>query len=317
MQGANAVIWARELSRRFGDIVAVDGLSLEVYAGEVFGFLGHNGAGKTTSVRLMNGVLEPTGGEVAVLGLTPSTDGPALRRRTGVLTETPSLDERLTGRENLSIYADLYGVAENEVASRVDAFLDEFGLSERGNNKTGEYSRGMKQRLALARALLHDPEIIFLDEPTSGLDPVTTRHVHQMIRRMSNEEGRTVFLCTHNLVEAQSLCDRVAVVENGGLIALGTPTDLARQIVHSLRVKVEVALEDREAAIKTMQSKQGVSEVLQENGALLVQGAHREAIPEMIAALVSEGVRIYQVTPEEPTLEDVYFALHSREEAGT
>ena len=310
------VIWARGLSRGFGDIVAVDGLSLEVYAGEVFGFLGHNGAGKTTTVRLMNGVLEPTGGEVTVLGLVPSTEGPALRRRTGVLTETPSLDERLTGRENLSIYADLYGVAENEVASRVNAFLDEFGLSERGDDKAGEYSRGMKQRLALARALLHNPEIIFLDEPTSGLDPVTTRHVHQMIRRMS-DEGRTVFLCTHNLVEAQSLCDRVAVLENGGLIALGTPTDLARQMVHSQRVKVEVAPEDREAAIRTMQSKDGVSEVLQENGALLVQGAHREAIPELIAALVSEGVRIYQVTPEEPTLEDVYFALHSREEAGT
>lgn len=314
---AKTVITTRGLSRWFGDTVAVDGLSLEVYAGEVFGFLGHNGAGKTTTVRLLNGVLEPTEGTIEVLGMTPSREGAVLRRRTGVLTETPSLDERLTGRENLSIYADLYGVAEEEVASRVSAYLDEFGLSERGDDKAGEYSRGMKQRLALARALLHNPEIIFLDEPTSGLDPVTTRQVHQMIRRMSAAEGRTVFLCTHNLVEAQNLCDRVAVLENGRLVALGTPTELVTQVARSQRVKVEVAPENREAAIKTMQSEEGLSGVSQENGALVVHGAHREAIPELIAALVSEGVRIYQITPEEASLEDVYFALHSKEEAAT
>lgn len=308
------VILTRELTRRFGHTLAVDHLSLQVYAGEVFGFLGHNGAGKTTTVRLLNGVLEPTEGAAQVLDLSPQVDGPALRRRTGVLTESPSLDERLTARDNLKIYADLYGVPEENVSKQVAKYLDLFGLTDRADDKAGEYSRGMKQRLALARALLHEPEIIFLDEPTSGLDPVTTRQVHQMIHQMSEEEGRTVFLCTHNLMEAQSLCDRVAVLEAGRLIALGTPAELARKIVHGQRLRLEVAPQSRDAALAILRSRFGADGVSHENSELILQGADREAIPELIAALVAAGVRLYQVTPQEPSLEDVYFALQSRTE---
>lgn len=309
-----AVIRTRDLSRRFGDTLAVAGLSLDVFQGEVFGFLGHNGAGKTTTVRLFNGVLSPSGGALEVLGLSPVTDGPALRRRTGVLTETPSLDERLTGRENLSIYADLYGVPTGRVAEQVGKYLDFFELSARGDDKVGGYSNGMKQRLALARALLHEPELVFLDEPTSGLDPVTTRKVHQMIEQMSAAEGRTVFMCTHNLVEAKSLCDRVAVLENGEMIALGTPSELARQIAPSQRVRVEVDPEDREAALEVGRSNAHAVQAFLEDGVVIVQGLARQSVPDLIAALVSQGVRIYEVTPEEASLEHVYFALHSREE---
>jgi ABC-2 type transport system ATP-binding protein len=160
------------LTRHFGEVVAVNRLTLEVQPGEVFGFLGHNGAGKTTTVRLLNGVLAPTSGTARVLGLAPVEQGPALRRRTGVLTETPSLDERLTGRENLKIFAALYGVPQREIAARVTDLLEVFDLADRGDEKAGDYSKGMKQRLALARALIHGPELLFLDEPTSGLDPV-------------------------------------------------------------------------------------------------------------------------------------------------
>ena len=307
------VIVTDNLTRRFGETLAVDGLSIEVFAGEIFGFLGHNGAGKTTTVRLLNGVLSASGGGATVLGLSPQGDGPALRRRTGVLTETPSLDERLTARENLSIYADLYDVPVREVSSRVDEYLALFELADRADEKVGGYSKGMKQRLALARSLLHNPEIIFLDEPTSGLDPVTTRHVHQMIEHMSAEEGRTVFLCTHNLVEAQSLCDRVAVLERGRLIALGTPAELAEQTVHTHRLKIEVALENRQTAVQLLKGRTGITGVSEEKDGLIVQGAGREAIPSLIADLVSSGVRIFQVTPQEPSLEDVYFALHHEE----
>jgi ABC-2 type transport system ATP-binding protein len=307
------VIVTDNLTRRFGETLAVDGLSMEVFAGEIFGFLGHNGAGKTTTVRLLNGVLSASGGGATVLGLSPQDDGPALRRRTGVLTETPSLDERLTARENLSIYADLYDVPVREVPSRVDEYLTLFELADRADEKVGGYSKGMKQRLALARSLLHNPEIIFLDEPTSGLDPVTTRHVHQMIEHMSAEEGRTVFLCTHNLVEAQSLCDRVAVLERGRLIALGTPAELAEQTVHTHRLKIEVALENRQTAVQLLKGRTGITGVSEEKDGLIVQGAGRETIPSLIADLVSSGVRIYQVTPQEPSLEDVYFALHHEE----
>jgi ABC-2 type transport system ATP-binding protein len=190
------VIVVDGLSRHFGEVVAVDHLELEVYPGEVFGFLGHNGAGKTTTVRLLNGVLAPDGGTVRVLDLDPVDDGPALRRRTGVLTETPSLDERLTGRENLEIYAELYDVLRAKVPGRVSFLLETFELDHRADDKVGGYSRGMKQRLALARALLHEPEILFLDEPTAGLDPVATRRVHDMVTRLSHKEQRCSFAPT-------------------------------------------------------------------------------------------------------------------------
>ncbi|MGD1993184.1 MAG: ABC transporter ATP-binding protein [Anaerolineae bacterium] len=162
----------------------------------MFGFLGHNGAGKTTTVRLLNGVLSPNGGSTRVLGLDPVAEGPALRRRTGVLTETPSLDGRLTARENLTIYAELYGVPSDRVTGRVDELLTFFELIDRADERVEGYSKGMRQRLALSRAMLHSPEILFLDEPTSGLDPVSTHRVHEVITHISREEGRTVFLCT-------------------------------------------------------------------------------------------------------------------------
>src|SRR5512136_3477292 len=162
----NAVISINQLTRCFKETTAVNQLSLEVQAGEIFGFLGHNGAGKTTTVRLLNGVIDPTSGSMRVLGFDPQVKGPELRARTGVLTETPSLDERLTAWDNLSIYADLYGVPRKAVKSRISELLTEFDLADRAHEKVGGYSKGMKQRLALARALLHNPRVIFLDEPT-------------------------------------------------------------------------------------------------------------------------------------------------------
>jgi ABC-2 type transport system ATP-binding protein len=310
---SDPVIAVDGLTRRFGDVVAVDGLTLEIHPGEVFGFLGHNGAGKTTTVRLLNGLLAPDRGAVRVLDLEPLSDGPELRRHTGVLTETPSLDERLTGRENLEIYAELYGVPRAEVASRIESLLEGFELAHRASEKAGAYSKGMKQRLALARALLHEPDILFLDEPTSGLDPVGARRVHQLITRLSQEQQRTVLLCTHNLAEAQKLCGRVAVLEQGRLVALGTPAELARRLGRSQRLKIDVAPEGVPATLKILESSLGITEPAQENGTIMVVGADRETIPDLIATLVGAGVRIYGITPQEPSLEDVYFALQGEE----
>jgi ABC-2 type transport system ATP-binding protein len=309
------VIIADGLTRRFGDVVAVDRLTLEVQPGEIFGFLGHNGAGKTTSVRLFNGVLAPDNGNARVLGFQPVSEGPALRQHTGVLTETPSLDERLTGRDNLAIYADLYGVPQTRVAARVEELLASFELADRADEKVGGYSKGMKQRLALARALLHQPELLFLDEPTSGLDPVAARHVHDLILRLSHEQKHTVFLCTHNLIEAQNLCDRVAVLEHGRLVALGTPHELAQQLGRSLRLEIEVAPDGLGTALDIVRAVPGIAKPAQNDGTITLTGADREAIPGLVAALVSAGVRIYRVTPQEPSLEDVYFALHGEEES--
>lgn len=301
------------LTRHFGEVVAVDHLTLEVRAGEVFGFLGHNGAGKTTTVRLLNGVLAPSSGTARVLGLAPLEQGPELRRRTGVLTETPSLDERLTGRENLEIYAALYGIPRGEISARVKDLLEVFQLDDRAEEKAGDYSKGMKQRLALARALLHRPELIFLDEPTSGLDPVATRLVQDMITHLSHDEDRTVFLCTHNLAEAQKLCDRVAVLEHGKLVALGTPEELARKNGHGQQLELEVAPGDQEAALRLLAEALGVA-AHSENGTIVASGARKERIPGLVKALASAGVRIYRVTPQEAQLEDIYFALQGEQE---
>jgi ABC-2 type transport system ATP-binding protein len=308
------VIEATNLTRRFDEVTAVDDLSLTVGAGEVFGCLGHNGAGKTTTVRLLNGVLAPSDGAARVLDMSPSEEGATLRRRTGVLTETPSLDERLTGRENLTIYADLFGVPPTQVDGRVRDLLEMFELSDRADEKVSGYSKGMKQRLALARALLHEPELLFLDEPTSGLDPVATRDVHQMITRLSREEGRTVFLCTHNLNEAQQLCDRVGVMEHGRLLALGAPADLAAQVQKSLRLEIEVEESSRDTALEIIRRRNGLQPETGPDsgldGVITVTGAHREQIPDLLADLVAAGVRLYRANPQEPSLSDVYFALH-------
>jgi ABC-2 type transport system ATP-binding protein len=309
---SSVIIQTSSLSRRFGETNAVDQLTLDVQAGEIFGFLGHNGAGKTTTVRLLNGVLESTSGEARVLGLDPQAEGPALRARTGVLTETPSLDERLTAYDNLSIYADLYNVPRVEIVGRVNSLLAEFELADHADEKVGGYSKGMKQRLALARALLHKPEVLFLDEPTSSLDPVAARHVNELVENLARREGCTVFLCTHNLVEAQKLCDRVAVMEHGRLVALGTPSDLTRQYVKRLDVDLEVDPAQIESALQLLQEvpQLVIGSPKQEKDILTLTLSGREAIPELLSILVQKGLHVYRLAPQEANLEEVYFAIH-------
>lgn len=311
-----SVINVTQLTRCFKETTAVDNLTLEVRAGEIFGFLGHNGAGKTTTVRLLNGILEPTSGSMSVLGLNPQVDGPELRARTGVLTETPSLDERLTAWDNLSIYADLYGVPRQAARSRVQELLAEFELVDRAKERVSGYSKGMKQRLALARALLHRPELLFLDEPTSGLDPLAARHVHDLVERLARRQGCTVFLCTHNLLEAQKLCDRVAVLEHGRLVALGTPTELTRQYVRRLDVEMEIGEGQVETALGVLRGLPGLvlGEPARANGALFLTINNRESIPDVLASLVQNRVRVYRIAAQDANLEQVYFALHGEKE---
>lgn len=302
----------RNLTKAFGDLTAVNRLSLEIEPGEVVGLLGHNGAGKTTTVRLLNGVLSPTEGASYVLGLDPVTQGSQLRRRTGVLTETPSMDERLTARENLSISAELYGVPRERVQGRIEELLGAFNLQDRGDERVGGYSKGMKQRLALARTLLHEPELLFLDEPTAGLDPVATRQVHDLIMDVSRDEGRTVVMCTHNLVEAQELCHRVAVLEHGRLVEWGTPHDLTQRMDRDRGVEFELDPDQRQQAREIVEGHFAHTRAQLDERRLLVSGLAHEQIPDAIAALVAADVRIFGVTPQQASLEDVYFALHAR-----
>ena len=308
----NPVIQITNLTRSFGENKAVNNLSLEVNAGEIFGFLGHNGAGKTTTVRVLNGIYQPTSGSSRVLGYDPHVDGPVLRSHTGVLTETPSLDERLSGYENLAYYADLFAVPQKELKTRINEFLSEFGLEERANDKVASYSKGMQQSLALARALINEPKVLFLDEPTSSLDPVAARHVTDLIERMTRRDGCTVFLCTHNLVEAQRLCDRVAVMERGQLKALGTPAELTRQYIKRLKVELEVN-EDQITLTKNIlkaDKKNLLTSPVFEKGRFLLTVNGREAIPEIISVLSQQNISIYRLNPQDVDLEEVYFALN-------
>jgi ABC-2 type transport system ATP-binding protein len=306
-----AAILADGLVRHFGSSPAVDGLSFEVRAGETFGLLGHNGAGKTTTIRLLNGVLGRDAGDVAVLGLDPAIDGVGVRARTGVLTETPSLDERLTATENLAFFGRLYGVTGPRLDERVVALLEAFGLAERARDHVGGFSRGMKQRLALARTLLHDPDILFLDEPTAALDPVAARDVHDLVEGFRRDQRRTVVLTTHNLAEAQRLCDRVMIMERGRALAIGSPAELARTVVAARMVDIEVPDEHRDAAVQALRDV-GIGDVVSGPNGLSIRVQGREGIPAAVAILAGADVPIYRVAEREPDLEAAYFALHGR-----
>ena len=283
-------IEVENLSRAFNSLRAVDNVSFSVDGGEIFGFLGHNGAGKTTTVRIVNGLLAPASGTVRVFGQSPLTEGSSVRRRTAVLTESPTLDERLTARETLEAFAAMYDVPLADARPRIGALLEEFGLAERARDRVGGFSRGMKQRLSLARALVHDPDLLFLDEPTAGLDPVATHQLHDTVRQMARTRGRTVVLCTHNLVEAQALSDRVAVLGGGSLLALGTPGELARRISPRLEVTIEIDPTRHADAVALIAALDGLSVASERAGVLRVGGIPRERVPDMAARLVAGGI---------------------------
>ncbi|MBC6936501.1 MAG: ABC transporter ATP-binding protein [Chloroflexi bacterium] len=301
-------IRAEALIRQFGIIRAVNEVSFVVEPGEVFGMLGPNGAGKTTLVRLLNGVIEPDGGTARVLGFDPRTQGEDVRRQTGVLTETPALYERLSARDNLLFFGTLYGVPQADLPRRVDDLLERFGLADRANDRAGGYSKGMKQRLALARTLIHQPRLLFFDEPTAGLDPEAALQVTTLIQELSHRDGRTVFLCTHNLEEAQRLCDRVAVINQGRLLAVGTAEQLARGLWQGLWVDVSL-LAPSDGLPERLRALPGVLDISADGLELAVQVAEEAAIPGLVAGLVAAGAPVKRVSPREHSLQEIYFKL--------
>jgi ABC-2 type transport system ATP-binding protein len=307
-------IETEHLSRTFGSIVAVTDVSLSIKEGEVFGMLGPNGAGKTTMVRLLNGILSPSGGNTRIYGRDPVTEGPRVRGMTGVLTESPSHYERLTARQNLTFYATMFGVQEGILGDRVDEMLHLFGLEKRSDDLVGGFSKGMKQRLALARALVHEPRVLFLDEPTAGLDPEAARQVDDLIADLSREEGRTVFLCTHNLHEAQTLCDRVAMLNRGRLIAMGSIQELTDRVWQVMSVEVELLHPLSPEAIGRLGELEGIFIESTEPLHLSLKVQKKERIPAVIRALVREGGEIVRVSPREYSLEEVYFAIQKEGE---
>jgi ABC-2 type transport system ATP-binding protein len=305
-------IEAHDLTRSFGENVALDGLSFQLEAGEVLALLGPNGAGKTTTVRLLNGVLNPDRGSARVLGLDPVADGDELRRRTGVLTENAGLDDRLTARENLLFVARIRGLRGEEGDSRVDDLLGRFGMIDRANDKVQGFSTGQRKRLALARALLHDPEVLFLDEPTSGLDPAATRDVIELIGSLATERGRTVVLCTHFLGEAGRLAHRMAVLHHGHLHAYGRPDELAAQLWDGIDADLDLGAPADDRTVALLVELDGVHAAETTASGLRVRVQDREAMAAVVAMLVGREVPVYGAVPRTPTLEDVYFAVEAQ-----
>ena len=301
------MIQTENLSKVFGARTAVDALTLTVREGEVFGFLGPNGAGKTTTVRMLTSLIAPTAGTARINGFEVGRDDTAIRRSVGILTETPGMYDQLSAQKNLTLFARLYEVGD--VPGQVEKYLRLLGLWERRNDAVGSFSKGMKQKLAICRALLHEPAVVFLDEPTSGLDPEAARLVREFIAEIK-AQGRTIFLCTHNLDEADRLCDRVGVMQQR-LLTVDTPTALRRQLYGR---KVVFHLREVESGWRALlQGFPFVKEVEQVENKLLVGLDDPDAQnPVLVRALVTAGADVQFVGELRHSLEDVYLSLIQR-----
>jgi ABC-2 type transport system ATP-binding protein len=303
------------LTRRFPSGTALDDLTLDVRQGEVLALLGPNGAGKTTTMRLLNGVLHPDAGTASVLGLDPWTHGDELRARTGVLTENAGLDERFSAIENLELMARLRGIDRRTAHRKAGELLERFGMSHRADVKVQGFSTGQRKRVALARALLHEPELLFLDEPTSGLDPAATRDVVDLIGSLAAEQGRTVVLCTHFLGEAGKLANRMAVLFTGRLHAFGTPAELAAGLWSSDEVRLDLGAPADAVLLDRLVALEPVLAAVPVDHGALVRLSDRDAVPAVVATCVAHGASVYGVDARTPSLEDVYFEIEARSDA--
>jgi ABC-2 type transport system ATP-binding protein len=302
------MITTKRLSKHFKETIAVDDLTLDIPRGEVFGFLGPNGAGKTTTIRMLTGLIAPTNGEAEVAKCVVGEQDSKLRKKVGILTETPGLYDRLSAERNLAFFGELYEV--QGLASQVEHYLRMLGLWGRRGEEVGTFSKGMRQKLAIARALLHEPEVLFLDEPTSGLDPEAARMVRDFIGDLK-VEGRTIFLCTHNLTEADQLCDRVAVIDSR-LLALDSPAQLRRQVFGRMVVFHLKEIEPNYlTAVKRFPFVQSAEDV--EGKLLITLDDPEEQNPLLLRALLEEGAAVQFVGELRRSLEDVYLQLVRRD----
>ena len=298
------MIVTKGLTKRFGDVLAVDGLEMEVKPGEIFGFLGPNGAGKTTTIRMLSSLISPTSGEAKVAGYEVGREDNEIRRNVGILTESPGLYDRLSAERNLSFFAELHDV--EDVAGQVERYLRLLGLWDRRGDVAATFSKGMRQKLAIARAMLHEPKVLLLDEPTAGLDPEMARLVREFIGELK-DKGRTIFLCTHNLDEADRLCDRIAVV-NTRLLALDTPEALRAKLYDRV---VVIHLSAASPAYEKVVSEQPFvrSVEIKENKLVVGLDDPERNNPELIRALVDVGADIQFVGELRRSLEEIYLRL--------
>ncbi len=298
-------IEAVDLVRRFGDFVAVDGISLSVARGEIYGFLGPNGAGKSTTVRTLCTLLQPSGGRATVAGFDVATQADEVRLRIGVALQEAAIDQRQTGREILELSARMYGLRGQTLAERINKVIDFVDIGDAIDKMVKGYSGGMKRRLDLAASLIHDPQILFLDEPTTGLDPESRAKVWGEVERLRSELGMTVFLTTQYLEEADALADRVGIIAGGKMVAEGTPTELKRSVGQDL-VIVEVDCEPGQA-LAALEGFPGVDSARRNNNTVTVATSDGAAlVGPLVVQLSGAGIGVGTLSVRTPTLDDVF-----------
>ncbi|MFN8053295.1 MAG: ABC transporter ATP-binding protein [Acidimicrobiales bacterium] len=299
------------VTHRFGDVTALDDLTFSVPAQQITVLLGPNGAGKTTAIRAITGALSPATGEISVFGTDPRREGDHVRPRCGVVSAKPALYDRLSGYDNLLYSAQLYGMSTRDVAGPIHAAAARFGIDEALDQQVGGYSTGMKTRLALARSVLHDPDLLLFDEPTSGLDPESSQAVLDLIREMTHD-GKTVVMCTHLLAEAEGLADHVVVMEAGTALCTGSAEELTARYWPTAVLFLNAESPDQLDRVAGWHGVVGY-ERSPEGARIELDGFGR--VPGLVLDLALDGVRITRVDPRVPTLEDLYFAVR-RERAG-
>jgi ABC-2 type transport system ATP-binding protein len=300
------------LTRDFGTVRAVDHLAIEVPKGMIFGFIGPNGSGKTTTIRLLLGLLEPTEGKAEVLGFDTQTQADEIRSRTGALLEHSGLYERLKAEDNLEFYGRIWHMPADDRQARIKELLTHLGLWERRKETVGTWSRGMKQKLAIARALLHQPRLIFLDEPTAGLDPIAAAAFREDLAALTAREGVTVFLTTHNLAEAEKLCQLVGVIRQGQLLVVGSPDELrAKQETPQMEILGRGFSED---VMTSLQARTEVIKVEQKDNRLLIDLRDAVDTAPLVSLMVSAGAEVEEVRRSKTSLEEVFLTLMEEEE---
>jgi ABC-2 type transport system ATP-binding protein len=301
----NGVIQAKGLVKRYKDVEAVRGIDLEVRAGEIFGFLGPNGAGKSTTISMLCTLLRPTSGTARVAGIDVVHDPSGVRQRIGLVFQDPSLDDQLTGRENLEFHAFIYSVPSAERRKRIDEMLALLQLTDRASSQVKTYSGGMKRRLEIARGMLHQPQILFLDEPTLGLDPQTRQTIWTHVNELRDTKGVTIFMTTHYMDEAE-YCDRIAVIDRGQIVALGTPDELKAMVGGDV---VTITSSQPEAAGREIKEILGVTPS-REDGTLRMEVPDGRAfVPRLVRELTAP---VDTVSMRRPSLDDVFLKLTGR-----
>jgi daunorubicin resistance ABC transporter ATP-binding subunit len=298
------------LTKRFGDITAVDNLSFRVKYGEIFGLLGPNGSGKTTTINMISGLSKPSSGEVKVLGYNMADNTRAVHAVLGTVPQETALYEELTAWTNMSVHADLYGVPRSERDRRMTDMLKLVELYDRRHSRVSTFSGGMKRRLALARALLHDPQLLYLDEPTLGVDVQSRRAIWDYILDLKKKEGKTVLLSTNYLEEANLLCDRIAIIDHGKLVALDTPLDLKRRYGNTI-LEMETILPPSQHLLEKLLAMKGISNVIHNDKVLKVvmTGEDASTTTGQLVTLVTQEASLKTISQREPNLDEIFLSL--------